>query len=419
MSRLRSFLLLIGLIVLTITPSLIHSLEEDSTLSDFTIGKDDHILKKEEDMFNVDSSKHHHHHHHAPSSHGHHAHPPYHHGHHHGHGQHKHHHAPPPHHQFSYFPINSPSLNSRLAEDFSKLIHGDAASELSHVPTGISISTPTSKIEQIRNKETPPMDSDSPPTTIRFANVVSSSYLYKNRKYGGIGQIEIVPPPIMNPPPLTHSTVQQATPTIEIEIDPYPATPTTRSIEDNDDSEDFCCEKRLRTETVDCCCEKRKRKDPKIVSAKGKEKVTHGGGGKGKRKWNADDDKTGRKRKNRSVLQFFEDTAYQVNDGDDSSDDDSLFDDDEYGTCRMICINSLVGMSSVNGTRIHSGRDIAFAYLAVPSQFLQTLCFDSIYYRLGGHEFRREFDDERINLMPSKSHNFTISFDQELKIFFA
>ncbi|KAG8366338.1 hypothetical protein BUALT_Bualt17G0069500 [Buddleja alternifolia] len=65
-----------------------------------------------------------------------------------------------------------------------------------------------------------------------------------------------------------------------------------------------------------------------MMSAKGKEKVTDGGGGKGKRKWNADDDKTGRKLKNRSVLQFFEDTAYQVDDDYDSNDDDSLFDDD-------------------------------------------------------------------------------------------
>ncbi|KAG8375261.1 hypothetical protein BUALT_Bualt10G0082100 [Buddleja alternifolia] len=65
-----------------------------------------------------------------------------------------------------------------------------------------------------------------------------------------------------------------------------------------------------------------------MVSAKGKEKVTDGGGGKGKRKWNANDDKTGQKRKNRSVLQFFEDTTYQVDDDNDSSDDDSIFDDD-------------------------------------------------------------------------------------------
>ncbi|KAL0286333.1 UNVERIFIED_CONTAM: hypothetical protein Sangu_2738000 [Sesamum angustifolium] len=64
-----------------------------------------------------------------------------------------------------------------------------------------------------------------------------------------------------------------------------------------------------------------------MVSAKGKEKVIDGGG-KGKRKLNSggDDDKTGRKRKNRGVLQFFEDAAYQVDEDEDSSDD-SMFDD--------------------------------------------------------------------------------------------
>ncbi|KAL7148547.1 hypothetical protein ABFS83_06G186000 [Erythranthe nasuta] len=66
-----------------------------------------------------------------------------------------------------------------------------------------------------------------------------------------------------------------------------------------------------------------------MVSGKGKEKVTDGGG-KGKRKLNGgDDDKTGRKRKNRGVLQFFDDAAYQVDEDDDSSDD-SLFDVDDF-----------------------------------------------------------------------------------------
>ncbi|KAL0310460.1 UNVERIFIED_CONTAM: protein RNA-directed DNA methylation 3 [Sesamum calycinum] len=73
-----------------------------------------------------------------------------------------------------------------------------------------------------------------------------------------------------------------------------------------------------------------------MVSAKGKEKVIDGVG-KGKRKLNSggDDDKTGRKRKNRGVLQFFEDAAYQVDEDEDSSDD-SMFDDDflddEFGS---------------------------------------------------------------------------------------
>ncbi|KAL3649647.1 hypothetical protein CASFOL_006050 [Castilleja foliolosa] len=73
-----------------------------------------------------------------------------------------------------------------------------------------------------------------------------------------------------------------------------------------------------------------------MVSAKGKEKVTDGGG-KGKRKstGGADDDKTGRKRKNRGVIQFFDEEAYDVNDDDDSSDD-SMFDledlEDEFGS---------------------------------------------------------------------------------------
>ncbi|PIN24453.1 RNA polymerase II transcription elongation factor DSIF/SUPT5H/SPT5 [Handroanthus impetiginosus] len=67
-----------------------------------------------------------------------------------------------------------------------------------------------------------------------------------------------------------------------------------------------------------------------MVSAKGKEKVTDGGV-KGKRKWGSggDDDKTGRKRKNRGVLQFFEDAAYQVDEDEDSSDD-SMFDIDDF-----------------------------------------------------------------------------------------
>ncbi|GFP82607.1 histidine kinase 5 [Phtheirospermum japonicum] len=63
-----------------------------------------------------------------------------------------------------------------------------------------------------------------------------------------------------------------------------------------------------------------------MVSAKGKEKVTDGGG-KGKRKstGGGDDDKTGRKRKNRGVIQFFDDEAYDINEDDDSIDD-SMFD---------------------------------------------------------------------------------------------
>ena len=65
-------------------------------------------------------------------------------------------------------------------------------------------------------------------------------------------------------------------------------------------------------------------------SAKGKEKVIDGGkGSSGKRKRNiggGDDGKTGgRKRKNRGVLQFFDDAAYEV-DEDDASDD-SFFND--------------------------------------------------------------------------------------------
>ncbi|XP_075502751.1 protein RNA-directed DNA methylation 3-like [Primulina tabacum] len=67
-----------------------------------------------------------------------------------------------------------------------------------------------------------------------------------------------------------------------------------------------------------------------MVSAKGKEKVNDSGG-KGGRKWSAgaDDDKTGRKRKNRSgALRFFDDTSYEVDKDSDVSDgdDDDMFD---------------------------------------------------------------------------------------------
>ncbi|KAL2548895.1 protein RNA-directed DNA methylation 3 [Forsythia ovata] len=67
-----------------------------------------------------------------------------------------------------------------------------------------------------------------------------------------------------------------------------------------------------------------------MTSAKGKEKVTDGG--KGKRKWSGtgggDNDKTGQKRKNRGVLQFFDDRAYEVGEEEDDSSDESMFDDD-------------------------------------------------------------------------------------------
>lgn len=68
----------------------------------------------------------------------------------------------------------------------------------------------------------------------------------------------------------------------------------------------------------------------KSVLQKGKEKVTDGkaSSSAGKRKRNSsddfNDDKTGgRKRKDRSVLQFVDDVAYEV---DDDDDDDSDFD---------------------------------------------------------------------------------------------
>lgn len=75
-----------------------------------------------------------------------------------------------------------------------------------------------------------------------------------------------------------------------------------------------------------------------MVSAKGKEKMTDVG--KGKRKWSGavgGDDKTGHKRKNRGVLQFFDDRAYEVgeDDDEDSSDDSMLdydFDEEEFAT---------------------------------------------------------------------------------------
>ncbi|CAA2971924.1 Putative transcription elongation factor SPT5 homolog 1 [Olea europaea subsp. europaea] len=68
-----------------------------------------------------------------------------------------------------------------------------------------------------------------------------------------------------------------------------------------------------------------------MASAKGKEKVTDGG--KGKRKWSGagggDNDKTGQKRKNRGVVQFFDDRAYEVGEDDDEdSSDDSMLDYD-------------------------------------------------------------------------------------------
>ncbi|KZV24250.1 hypothetical protein F511_01732 [Dorcoceras hygrometricum] len=70
-----------------------------------------------------------------------------------------------------------------------------------------------------------------------------------------------------------------------------------------------------------------------MVSDKGKEKVSNSGG-KGKRKWGGglDDDKTGRKRKNRSGgVQFYDDVAYEVDkDSDDSDDDDDLYDSELY-----------------------------------------------------------------------------------------
>ncbi|XP_073016419.1 uncharacterized protein [Primulina eburnea] len=70
-----------------------------------------------------------------------------------------------------------------------------------------------------------------------------------------------------------------------------------------------------------------------MVSAKGKEKVSDSGG-KGKRKLSdgADDDKTGRKRKNRSgALKFFDDVSYEVDmDSDDGDDDDEMFDFDFF-----------------------------------------------------------------------------------------
>lgn len=66
-----------------------------------------------------------------------------------------------------------------------------------------------------------------------------------------------------------------------------------------------------------------------MVSSKGKEKVGAGDkGGAGKRKIDLtggkDDDKTG-KRKRNDVLQFFEDSAFEVGD-DEYSDDSDFFD---------------------------------------------------------------------------------------------
>ncbi|CAI9773016.1 unnamed protein product [Fraxinus pennsylvanica] len=87
-----------------------------------------------------------------------------------------------------------------------------------------------------------------------------------------------------------------------------------------------------------------------MVSAKGKEKVTDGG--KGKRKWSGagggDNDKTGQKRKNRGVLQFFDDRAYEIGEDDDEdSSDDSMLDyavvhGDAQFKCSYPFIHSLV-----------------------------------------------------------------------------
>lgn len=67
-----------------------------------------------------------------------------------------------------------------------------------------------------------------------------------------------------------------------------------------------------------------------MVSAKGKEKATDSDG-KGKRKWTADDDKTGRKRKYPGVAQYIDISAYRDDKGEDSSEDSSEGFSDDSG----------------------------------------------------------------------------------------
>lgn len=67
-----------------------------------------------------------------------------------------------------------------------------------------------------------------------------------------------------------------------------------------------------------------------MVSAKGKEKATDSDG-KGKRKWTADDDKTGRKRKYPGVAQYIDISAYRDDKGEDSSEDSSEDFSDDSG----------------------------------------------------------------------------------------
>ncbi|XP_057773727.1 uncharacterized protein LOC130993024 [Salvia miltiorrhiza] len=104
MSRAFSLLVLIGFLILVVTPSLARDLDEDPSLLDLNI--DENNEGDDEMLWNIESLKHHRHGHghrggrHAPSpkshdgaNHRHHAPPP-----------HRHHHAPPPHNRHHHAP---------------------------------------------------------------------------------------------------------------------------------------------------------------------------------------------------------------------------------------------------------------------------------------------------------------------------
>ncbi|KAL7105266.1 hypothetical protein ACP275_07G033100 [Erythranthe tilingii] len=96
--RVYYVLFLFVLLVLAVTPSLTHCLEEESIKLDFEIGELNEGIQLDEEKWTIDSSNHHHHHHHgrAPPPHSHRAQPPRLHSHHHAHPPRHHHHAPPP-----------------------------------------------------------------------------------------------------------------------------------------------------------------------------------------------------------------------------------------------------------------------------------------------------------------------------------
>lgn len=82
MSRTFSLLMILGLLVLILTPSLARNLEDDESWNSDASEDHDEAVEDEELLWGIDNLIKHRHRHHAP--------PPHH---------RRHHHAPPPHHR--------------------------------------------------------------------------------------------------------------------------------------------------------------------------------------------------------------------------------------------------------------------------------------------------------------------------------